>query len=37
MIGIADIYVWCRENIQWLWMLVPLLIVIFFVRSASVR
>lgn len=37
MIGIADIYVWFRENMHWLWMLVPLLIVIFFVRAASVR
>ena len=37
MITIADIFVWAKDNIQYLWMIVPLVIVIFFVRSASVR
>lgn len=37
MFDIADVYVWVRQNAWWLWMLVPLVIVIFFIRSASVR
>jgi hypothetical protein len=37
MITIADIYVWIVDNKSWLWMLVPLAVVIFFVRAASTR
>ena len=37
MIQISDIYVWLSNNTYWLWVLVPLIIVIIILRSASVR
>jgi len=37
MISPAEIYVWLIENKWWLVMAVPFVIVIFFIRSASVR
>lgn len=37
MISIAEIGLWVRDNMWWLWMAVPFVIVIAIVRSASVR
>ncbi len=37
MIGLADIYVWVVDNKWWLAGLVPFIIVIVLVRSASVK
>jgi len=37
MIGLADIYIWFLQNKWWLVCLVPFIIVILFLRSASVK
>lgn len=37
MIGLADIYIWFLQNKWWLAAVVPFVIVILLIRSASVR
>jgi hypothetical protein len=37
MVQVADIYVWFTHNTWWLWALVPLIVIIVIMRSASVR
>ena len=35
MLTIADVYIWVKDNSSWLWMLVPLVIVVGFFRMAN--
>lgn len=37
MIGLADIYIWARDNGWWLVALIPVVVVIIIVRSLSPR